>query len=135
MKINFTRGILLGAGLLSATTLIGTSAPAEAQPNHRRNQKIERREVKVVRKTVIRRQRTNRGPNVFPSGTSTLEGRVSNDLKNNGVLLRTNNGRTVKVTFAAGEPKQLGTGDVIRVSGRYSGDSFVARTVTIIRNR
>lgn len=50
-KIN-NRGILLGAGLLGATTLIGVTSPASAQPGQRRDVRDARQDVKEARQDV-----------------------------------------------------------------------------------
>jgi len=140
-----TRGIFLGASLLGAT-VVGSVSSAQAAPQNQRhdvrearqNVREERRDLRDARQNlrVERRDLRNdyRPAPAFINSNRTLEGRVSNDLKDNGVLLRVSNGQDVRVTFANGEPKQLGTGDIIRVSGNYSGNGFFANNVTIIRN-
>jgi hypothetical protein len=185
-NINITRGILLGVGLFSATTLtIGSAQAAPNRPDARGEHKNDNRGPNNNNSNNRNHNRPepNRGQGHKPSPApkpykpapvhkpapapiyrpapapayhhnnngyrpapapayrpnygynSTLEGRVIKDLNNNGVRLRTSNGQEVRVTFANGEPRQLGTNDVIRVTGSYSGSTFVARNVSIIRNR
>ena len=126
-----TRGILLGASLLGAT-VVGSVSSAQAAPQNQRHDVREARQNLRVERRDLRND--YRPAPAFINSNRTLEGRVSNDLKDNGVLLRVSNGQDVRVTFANGEPKQLGTGDIIRVSGNYSGNGFFANNVTIIRN-
>ena len=65
----------------------------------------------------------------------TLEGTVTNDLDGNDFNIRTYNGQIVRVLMPNGEPGSLSRGDLVRVSGTYSGNTFNARTATILNNR
>jgi hypothetical protein len=157
-NINITRGILLGLGMIGGATLLGTSTPAQAQAFEPRQVWV-KENGKSVKKTVLvkkgetyrpnnrdNRNRNDRNRNnrwdknknnnrKNQNNNVTLEGRVVQDLNGNGVILRTPNNRDVRVTFVNGEPNNVNKNDTIRVVGTNRGNTFVARSVTMIRNR
>jgi len=71
----------------------------------------------------------------YSNAFRTLQGVVTNDTRGNDFLLRTSNGQIVRVVAVQGESRRINRGDAVRVSGRYSGSSFKANSVSIVRNR
>ncbi|HEX9995558.1 MAG TPA: hypothetical protein VGB45_00320 [Abditibacterium sp.] len=65
----------------------------------------------------------------------TIEGIVISDLRGNDFSIRTSNGQTVRVVAVRGESDRIDRGDIVRVTGSYSGNTFNARTVSILRDR
>jgi hypothetical protein len=65
----------------------------------------------------------------------TLEGVVTNDLSGNGFIMRTGNGYNVRVVVQGGEPNRLDERDRVRVYGTMNGNVFVARNLSILRDR
>lgn len=111
MKTTKTHGLILGLGILGATTLLSALEPAQARPNGH-----------VIQ---YRRRPT----------FQVLTGRVTRDYRGNGFLLITDRGSTYRVTVIGGEPRRISVGDRVRVSGSYTGGAFRARTLVILRNR
>lgn len=66
---------------------------------------------------------------------SVIQGVVVNDLRGNDFTIRTNGNQTVRVVAVNGESGRISRGDTVRVSGSYSGASFRASSVSILRNR
>lgn len=75
------------------------------------------------------------GGNYGGNNATSLDGIVTNDLSGNDFLVRLSNGREIKVYAQRGEPGSVSRGDTVRVSGRYSGSTFLADRVTVVRNR
>ncbi len=67
--------------------------------------------------------------------TRTLTGVVIDDTRGNDFVIRTSGGRIVRVVAVNGESGRISRGDSVRVSGRYSGPSFEATSVSILRDR
>lgn len=84
-------------------------------------------------------------PNTNPSGyvrpgyqnqnIRVWEGTVLNDLSGNDFTLRTNGGQVVRVVAVRGESGRISRGDKVRVTGTYSGSTFRANSVSILKNR
>lgn len=67
--------------------------------------------------------------------TTTLTGVVTRDFSGDNFELRTDTGRTVSVRVARGdEPRSLDRGDRVRVTGRYTNNTFIARDLDILRD-
>jgi len=67
--------------------------------------------------------------------TTTLTGVVTRDFSGDNFELRTDAGRTVSVRVARGdEPRSLDRGDRVRVTGRYTNNTFIARDLDILRD-
>lgn len=71
----------------------------------------------------------------YSNSTRTLQGVVINDTRGNDFVIRTNSGRIVRVVAVNGESGRISRGDTVSVMGRYSGSSFNATSVSILRDR
>jgi len=74
------------------------------------------------------RNRNNTNPHSY-----TLSGVVTNTFRG-GFVMRTNDGRSVRVQTSV-EPRNLSTGDRVTVGGRFSGSTYIADTVRVMRDR
>jgi hypothetical protein len=77
----------------------------------------------------------NQGSPYRGNQSSTIEGVVVQDLNGNSFLIRTNNGRQIRVVARGGESRRISRGDIVRAYGSFNGNSFNAQNVSIIRNR
>jgi len=67
--------------------------------------------------------------------TTTLTGTVNRDLVGDSFELRTDTGRTLWVRLERGrEPHSLDRGDRVRVTGRFTNNTFIARDLDILRD-
>lgn len=137
MNSTNTRKILLGLALLGATTFAGMATSAQAQPRRAARQDVKeaRQNLKQARKAFRRTPVRSRIVRPVYQRARTLQGVVLNDLDGNDFTIRTNAGRTVRVLVPSGEPSRLSRGDTVSVSGMYQGNTFSARSATILRNR
>ena len=79
--------------------------------------------------------RPNNGRPTYSNSTRTIEGVVTSDLRGNDFVIRTSSGQTVRVVALRGESGRIDRGDIVRVSGSFSGNTLNARTVSILRDR
>jgi len=67
--------------------------------------------------------------------TTTLTGVVTRDFSGDNFELRTDTGRTISVRVERGrEPRSLDRGDRVRVTGRFTNNTFIARDLDILRD-
>ncbi len=81
------------------------------------------------------RPRYNRSNTDASNANRVLEGVVLQDLNGNDFTIRTGAGQIVRVLAVNGESSRISRGDTVRVSGIYSGSTFRAQSVSILRNR
>jgi hypothetical protein len=160
MKKTHRSAILLGMGILCAGTFVTNIESASAAPNkyegrrddrdrRDRDDRDRRDRDRWDRDRRDRDRRDDRRPDWnggyrpnYNQGdwnrgnrSSTLEGVVTQDLKGNSFIIRTNNGRQIRIIARGGESRRISRGDVVRVYGNYAGNSFNAQSVNILRNR